>query len=218
MRYYKEGTITATPQVAGVIRPTHETILADGWFEYIDIQPPFDASTQRIVRGAVIDGVVQYTVVQLTAEEIQENSMSQAEAERAELIQVESERLVMETFKSVPDEELVDTNPNLFPFWERLAMGKRFEINERVQAFIDGEAVLMRVVQAHNKQADWHPSLVPALFTRVAFEGEILDWVQPLGSEDAYQIGDKVNHNGQVWESNTANNVWEPGVFGWIVV
>ena len=41
-------------------------------------------------------------------------------------------------------------------------------------------------------------------------------WVQPTGAGDAYQIGDKVTHNGQVWTSNTANNVWEPGVFGWV--
>jgi hypothetical protein len=43
------------------------------------------------------------------------------------------------------------------------------------------------------------------------------DWVQPLGSEDAYQIGDRVTHNGQIWVSTHANNVWEPGVFGWDV-
>ena len=43
-------------------------------------------------------------------------------------------------------------------------------------------------------------------------------WVQPLGSEDAYALGDRVTHNGQTWESTHAANVWEPGVFGWVVV
>jgi hypothetical protein len=44
------------------------------------------------------------------------------------------------------------------------------------------------------------------------------DWVQPTGAQDAYQLGDRVTHNGQVWESTYPNNVWEPGVFGWVVV
>ena len=40
-------------------------------------------------------------------------------------------------------------------------------------------------------------------------------WVQPTGAHDAYQIGDKVSHAGKRWISTEANNVWEPGTFGW---
>lgn len=43
-------------------------------------------------------------------------------------------------------------------------------------------------------------------------------WVQPLGPQDAYQIDDTVTHNGQTWISTAADNVWEPGVYGWTVV
>ena len=42
-------------------------------------------------------------------------------------------------------------------------------------------------------------------------------WVQPTGAHDAYQTGDRVRHNGDVWVSNSDNNVWEPGVHGWDV-
>lgn len=42
-------------------------------------------------------------------------------------------------------------------------------------------------------------------------------WVQPEGAHDAYNVGDKVTHKGQTWVSNTAANVWEPGVYGWDV-
>lgn len=28
--------------------------------------------------------------------------------------------------------------------------------------------------------------------------------------------GDKVAHNGKTWVSDVDNNVWEPGVYGWI--
>jgi hypothetical protein len=38
------------------------------------------------------------------------------------------------------------------------------------------------------------------------------DWVQPTGAQDAYQLGDRVTHNGQVWASTINANVWEPGV------
>lgn len=33
-----------------------------------------------------------------------------------------------------------------------------------------------------------------------------------------YQIGDRVTWQGQVWESTTPNNHWQPGEFGWVVV
>ncbi len=44
---------------------------------------------------------------------------------------------------------------------------------------------------------------------------EFPEWSQPLGAHDAYNLGDKVSHNGKKWVSTAANNVWEPGVYGW---
>lgn len=43
-------------------------------------------------------------------------------------------------------------------------------------------------------------------------------WVQPTGAHDAYAQGAKVSHNGKKWTSDIANNVWEPGVYGWTEV
>lgn len=42
-------------------------------------------------------------------------------------------------------------------------------------------------------------------------------WVQPTGSQDAYPLNAEVSFNGQNWRSTAANNVWQPGVFGWVV-
>jgi hypothetical protein len=42
-------------------------------------------------------------------------------------------------------------------------------------------------------------------------------WVQPTGAGDAYALGARVTHNAQIWVSTQAANVWEPGVFGWVV-
>ena len=101
----------------------------------------------------------------------------------------------------------------LFPDWttgEQVAVGA-------VRQF-DGN--LWRVVQAHTTQADWTPPTVPALWTAERqTEGPTVDpWVQPTGSSDAYGVGDRVTFEGQTWESTAANNVWSPGVFGWVVV
>lgn len=43
---------------------------------------------------------------------------------------------------------------------------------------------------------------------------EASEWIQPTGAHDAYQIGDKVMHDGHIWESTVDGNVWEPGVAG----
>ena len=47
-------------------------------------------------------------------------------------------------------------------------------------------------------------------------------WVQPLDQFAAYKLvnpftgqGDRCTHNGSVWVSTTANNVWSPGAYGW---
>ena len=50
-------------------------------------------------------------------------------------------------------------------------------------------------------------------------------WVQIAGAEagpeeaeSGYPEGAEVWHNGQAWLSTVAFNVWEPGVFGWVVI
>lgn len=43
------------------------------------------------------------------------------------------------------------------------------------------------------------------------------DWAQPE-STNPYQYKDVVYHKGKEWRSDAENNVWEPGVFGWIKI
>ena len=77
---------------------------------------------------------------------------------------------------------------------------------------------LYRCVQAHTSQDDWRPDATPALWTLAADPAEEWpEWAQPIGAHDAYQQGDKVTHGGRRWVSTVANNVWEPGVYGWEV-
>ena len=43
------------------------------------------------------------------------------------------------------------------------------------------------------------------------------EWVQPTGSHDAYNTGDRVTYNGKVYESTIDGNVWAPDAYpaGW---
>ena len=75
---------------------------------------------------------------------------------------------------------------------------------------------LYKCVQAHRSQAGWEPENTPALWTKIGDPTEEYpEWSQPLGAHDAYPLGAKVSHNGKKWTSDVANNVWEPGVYGW---
>ena len=44
------------------------------------------------------------------------------------------------------------------------------------------------------------------------------NWIQPVGSEDAYRTGERVTHNGTTWHTLRDFNTREPGTFdaGWI--
>lgn len=92
-----------------------------------------------------------------------------------------------------------------------------YEINKQyfVGDIFNFELKLYEVVQSHTSLANWYPPTTPALYKLKTPAGTISDWIQPTGAQDAYQIGDKVSHNGFNWISTSANNVWEPGVYGW---
>ena len=108
---------------------------------------------------------------------------------------------------SLPDQDALSV-PELFPHWRE---NMTVSVDDRI-CYVDK---LYRVVQAHTTQIGWEPDITPALFTEIAKPGEIPEWKQPTGAQDAYAKGDKVRHNDKVWQSNTDNNVWEPGVYGW---
>lgn len=114
----------------------------------------------------------------------------------------------------VKAEELSEEEYNaligIYPAWEE---GITYTVGELVSY----NNKLYEVIQAHTSQADWTPDIVPALFTKREPAGVIPEWVQPVGAEDAYNLGDIVTHNGQTWISTVDANVWEPSIYGWDV-
>ena len=85
---------------------------------------------------------------------------------------------------------------------------------------------LYKVIGArHTSQDDWQPDSAVSLYLKITPPGIIAPWEQPAGVHDAYYFGNKVTHKNSTWESivpdtedGKPQNVWEPGVYGWIVV
>ena len=127
-------------------------------------------------------------------------------SERARFLRAMIEQAVA----SLSDEDALEA-VELFPKWQT---GVTYVPKDRVR--YDG--ILYECIQEHTSQDDWHPDIVPALWKRVAEPGEIPEWVQPTGAHDAYGLGDKVRHNGSIWQSTINANVYEPGVYGWDLV
>lgn len=98
----------------------------------------------------------------------------------------------------------------LYPAWRS---GMDYAVGIRVLY----NGTLYKVLTAHTSQDDWTPDAAPSLFAKVLIPDEtvVLEWEQP-DSTNPYSAGDKVTHNGKTWVSNIDNNVWEPGVYGWI--
>ena len=99
-----------------------------------------------------------------------------------------------------------------YPDW---AAGQGYPVGFKVQR----GGALYKVLQAHTSQDGWEPENAPSLFAKVLIPDEtvIPEWEQP-DSTNAYSKGDKVTHNGKTWVSDVDNNVWEPGVYGWMEV
>lgn len=108
-------------------------------------------------------------------------------------------------------EEIALTAKSFYSEWSDYPDGYQFTKGKYV---LVGD-VLYKVITDHKKQSDWAPSVAPSLFAKVLTdpEGGINEWEQPE-STNPYMLGDKVKHNGHIWQSNIDNNVWEPGVVG----
>ena len=79
---------------------------------------------------------------------------------------------------------------------------------------------LYKVIQEHTSQEGWLPLELPALYLNMMPENVIPEWIQPTGSHDAYNVGDKVIYEGDVYESIIDGNTWSPKDYpqGWKLI
>lgn len=112
-------------------------------------------------------------------------------------------QLIVQASQSLDDESALQ-GIELFPLWQGVTP-MEYESGDRVRY----KDVLYKCVQAHTSQAQWTPDVTPALWTEVSID-EFPAWKQPLGSQDAYRLGDKVSHLEKHWVSAIDYNVYEP--------
>lgn len=81
-----------------------------------------------------------------------------------------------------------------------------------------GDPQLYQVLQDHTSSAEWPPDTSTSLYKAIGVTSDgYPEWVQPLGSSDAYNTGDIVSYNGKLYQSTIDANVWAPDVYptGW---
>lgn len=107
--------------------------------------------------------------------------------------------------------------PSAFPKYK---VGKAYKVKEvfRYGENSVGDAQLYQVLQDHTSTEEWTPDTAVSLYKKIGVTEEgYPEWVQPLGASDAYNAGDKVSHNGVIYESTVDGNVWSPEAYpaGW---
>lgn len=117
--------------------------------------------------------------------------------------------LIVKASASLSDTDALQA-VELFKRWN--GDGQEYVVDERVS----DDGILYKVLQNHTSQPSWKPADSPSLFVRVDDpSAEWPEWIQPVGSTDAYAMGAKVSHLGKHWISDVDANVWEPGVAMW---
>ena len=115
---------------------------------------------------------------------------------------------IVKASRSLSDTDALEA-VELFAVW---ATDTAYAVGDRVSY----EGTLYKCLTAHTSQTTWTPDASPSLWVRVDDPSiEWPEWVQPVGSTDAYAKGAKVSHNNKHWISDVDGNVWEPGVYGW---
>lgn len=110
--------------------------------------------------------------------------------------------------EALPDEHLAHMGEYLTQ-WEQGGAYKRGDV-------VGYDSLSWRCLMDHTAtDPAWNPEQAPSLWAKVLVPDPsvIPDWEQP-GSTNPYMRGDKVKHNGKVWESLIDANVWEPGAIG----
>lgn len=124
-------------------------------------------------------------------------------------------KLAVKQARQVQDDAEALSLQILYKQWNK-QVGKELQVGE----YVNHNDVLYKVLQQHVAQDNWAPDVSPSLFAKVLVDptgDTVLDWEQP-DSTNPYMKGDKVKHNGVIYESEVDNNVWEPGVYGWVIV
>lgn len=107
--------------------------------------------------------------------------------------------------------------PSVYPAY---VVGKSYKVKEVFSYGVNtvGDPQLYQVLQDHTSAAEWTPDAAVSLYKKIGITEEgYPEWVQPLGASDAYNAGDIVSYNGELYRSTIDGNVWAPDAYpqGW---
>lgn len=173
-------------------------------------EAPIYNSETHIVVEDIIDGKPMYAVVEKPLQDRINDKIAVARINQEQALLAYLKASILNEVQSLDDETALE-NQSLYPMWADF-IGKTVKVGEKYQDVFNNDIALFRVVQEHTVQEGWNPESTPALWVRVGFDNEILEWVQPTGAHDAYNIGDKVLFDGEIWESTVDGNVYAPKV------
>jgi len=208
-----------TERIVGGYANRTDLHIVDGFRDVV--QPTYDQAKQY--RGDIYFDVgndyFTYYVIDKTDEQLQSEAIQESELRKEEIIQADIVATAEANAQASDDDSSLDNQP-LFPMWS--GDGNEYALGYKVQDFtVDNVLALYKVVQAHTSQPSWIPRNVPALFTRIQLD-VVLEWVQPTGAQDAYNIGDRVwfGVETDVYESTVDANVFAPLVVAgqWILI
>ena len=170
-----------------------------GYQEVVSTPRPTDDSTNWELSIENVDGVPTevWTPRAWTAEE--SAAREQADAERA---RYEAHEAILDATAALIADAHTDGQPWVQPTGVHDAYTKGITVKHDGKTW---ESMIFANV--------WAPGV--SGWREVVSDGGVAAWVQPTGAHDAYQTGDRVTHNNKTWVSTHADNVWEPGVFGW---
>ena len=128
-------------------------------------------------------------------------------------------RKALQMFAVSLDDEKAMEVVAVFDPWQ---IGKAYAVGDFLTYGVNGvgDPQLYKVAQAHTSQADWKPDSTPALYTAIGLdESGYPVWAQPTGAHDAYNKGDVVNYNGELYESIIDGNIYSPEAYptGWAI-
>lgn len=168
-------------------------------------------SGYRIERKAE-SGIVMYTIVEGT-EQTEDYNRPVLDAvirdNTTKQVRNAVSMLLHEVAPRMSDEELVKYNA-VFNEW---VSGISYTTGDVVSY----AGKLYRALQDSISKGSYPPDTYTSGWKRIGEPNEegIYPWSQPLGATDAYALGAKVTYNGKTYESEIANNVWAPDVYGW---
>ena len=150
-----------------------------------------------------------------TEEQLRENAINQANAERQENLSAQAISLMSFMAAPMSLEMTDDEVQNFALIMPDFIAGNDYEN----KAVVNYNGNLYRAIQAvpASVTQTYTPDQASTYWKRVDKPNEesIYAWSQPYGATDCYQIGDKVTYQGKTWECTVANCVWAPGVYGW---